>query len=160
MQGVEPQLFAALGLFSRDAGLDVPLAHPGIKIPAEVIDERVGLVDLGDAFAHAVEVKPEQVGEADDHIRHLHAGVVDVVLDADLPARVVVVRPQQAGKGVAQDGIAQVADVRGFVGVDAGVLDEPKAGSAKVGVFIVRDAHDSSGAVEPDVQVARARDFD
>ena len=34
---------------------------------------------------------------------------------------------QQANEGVAEDRVAQVADVRGLVGIDAGVLDEDLA---------------------------------
>ena len=65
-------------------------------------------------------VLPLEVQEADDDVRHLHAGVVDVVLDADGAAAV----PQHAHEGVAQGRVAEVADVRGLVGVDAGVLDD------------------------------------
>ena len=58
--------------------------------------------------------------KSDDHIRHLHAGVVDVVLHIHSLAR----GAQQAHKRVAQDGVAQMPDVRGLVGIDAGVLDQ------------------------------------
>ncbi len=58
--------------------------------------------------------------KADDHIGHLHAGVVDVVLHIDL----LPGGAQQAHKRVAQDGVAQVPDVRSLVGIDAGVLDQ------------------------------------
>jgi len=54
------------------------------------------------------------------HIRHLDAGVVDVVLHIDFLSG----RAKQAHKRVAQDGVAQMTYVRGFVGIDAGVLDE------------------------------------
>ena len=58
--------------------------------------------------------------KADDHVRDLHAGVVDVILHFDaLPGAA-----QQADEGVAQRRIAQVADVRGLVGIDVGVLDD------------------------------------
>jgi glycerol-3-phosphate responsive antiterminator len=58
--------------------------------------------------------------KAHHHIGHLHAGVVDVVLHVDLLAG----GAQQAHKRVAENGVAQVADVRGLVGIDAGVLDK------------------------------------
>ena len=61
-----------------------------------------------------------EVQEADDHVGHLHAGVVDVVLHIDLLAG----GAQQAHEGVAQNGVAQMADVRGLVGIDAGVLHQ------------------------------------
>ena len=46
--------------------------------------------------------------------------VVNVVLDLDPLAG----RAQQAGKGVAQHGVAQVSDVGGLVGVDVGVFHD------------------------------------
>jgi hypothetical protein len=61
-----------------------------------------------------------EMSETDNHICYLHPGVIDVVLDIDFPARIA----QEANKRVAQDGIAQVPNVRGLVGIDAGVLDE------------------------------------
>ena len=53
-----------------------------------------------------------------------------------------------------------MADVRGLVGIDAGVLDEAEAGAADVGVLVGGDAADGGGAVEADVEVACAGDFD
>ena len=58
--------------------------------------------------------------EAHHHVGHLHAGVVDVVLHLDALAA----RAQHAHEGVAQRGVAQVADVRRLVGIDVGVLDD------------------------------------
>ena len=58
--------------------------------------------------------------EADDHIGNLDAGVVNVVLNVDLVAG----GAEHAHKGVAEDGVAQVANVGGLVGIDACVLDE------------------------------------
>ena len=56
--------------------------------------------------------------KSDDNVRDLDAGVVDVVLHIDL----LPCGAQQPDEGVAEDGVAQVADVRGLVGVDGGVL--------------------------------------
>ena len=98
--------------------------------------------------------------EADDDVGDLDAGVVDVVLDADLVAALVGVGAEEALEGVAEDGVAEVADVRGLVRVDAGVLDEAEAGAADVGVLVGGDAADGGGAVEADVEVAGAGDFD
>jgi hypothetical protein len=50
--------------------------------------------------------------------------------------------------------------VRGLVRVDAGVLDQAEAGAADVGVLVGGDLPDSGGAVEADVEVAGAGDFD
>ena len=62
--------------------------------------------------------------KSDDDVGDLHAGVVDVVLHIDFAAG----DAQQANKGIAQDRVAQVADVGGLVGIDAGVLDQNLAG--------------------------------
>ena len=56
-----------------------------------------------------------QFAEADDDVGDLHAGVVDVVLHVDR----IAAEAQQADEGVAENGVAQVADVRGLVGIDA-----------------------------------------
>src|SRR5215218_8396746 len=55
----------------------------------------------------------------DDDVSNLHARVVDVVLHFDAVARGL----QDAHERVAQHGVAHMTDVRGFVRVDAGVLD-------------------------------------
>ena len=57
--------------------------------------------------------------KADNHVGNLHSRVIDVVLHIDFPAR----EPQQAHKRIAENGIAQMADVSSLVGIDAGVLD-------------------------------------
>ena len=159
MQGGEPQGLAAGELFGRLAGLCVPLRDARVEVPAEVVDELVGLVDLCEQLADAGEREAEEFCEAYDDIRDLDAGVVDVVLDSYFPAPFEAVRAEEAGEGVAEDGVAEVADVRGLVGVDAGVLDEAEAGAAEGGVLIARDARDGGGAVEPDVEVAGAGDL-
>ena len=58
------------------------------------------------------------------HVRHLYAGVVDVVLHVDLAAG----GAQQANESIAEDGIAQMPDMRRFVRVDRGVLHQNLAG--------------------------------
>ena len=58
--------------------------------------------------------------KTEDHIGDLHACVVDVVLDFNAPAGVA----QEPAERVAQDGVAQVPDVRGLVRIDARVFDE------------------------------------
>ncbi len=71
-----------------------------------------------------------QEQEADHDVGDLDAGVVDVVLDLDLGAG----GAQAADQGVAQHGVAQVADVGGLVGVDVGVLDDdlgPRGGPGR-----------------------------
>ena len=70
---------------------------------------------LVEQFARGGEIAAFEVDEPDDDVGNLNAGVVDVVLHADLVAGFVVVRAQQALKGVAENRVAQVADVRGLV---------------------------------------------
>ena len=78
------------------------------------------MLRVGDKRAHIGGSFLFQIVKADDDIGHLDAGVIDVVLHFDLAAAVA----EHADEGVAQDGVAQVADVGGFVGVDVGVFDD------------------------------------
>ena len=91
----------------------VPLRGAGIHIPADVIEARLRRqgANLGLGFFL-------QMHEADHHVGHLHAGVVNVVLHRHLRA----VRSQQPHKAIAQDSVAQMPHVRRLVGIDAGVL--------------------------------------
>ncbi len=94
----------------------VPLRDPRIEVPAVVIEARVRRDQLRDLLLRLL----LQARETDDDIGHLHSGVVNVVLDVDR----VTCRAQQSHEGVAENGVAQVPDVRRFVGIDAGVLDQ------------------------------------
>ena len=61
-----------------------------------------------------------ELAKADRDVRDLDAGVVDVVLDLDLAAE----EAQQPSEGVAERGVAQVADVRRLVRIDGRVFDD------------------------------------
>ena len=98
----------------------VPLRNPRIQIPAVVVDALASSASSAISASHASQVQRLQMREPHHHIGHLHAGVVDVVLHVHL----LPGRAQQPHKGVAQDRVAQVPDVRGLVGIDAGVLDQ------------------------------------
>jgi hypothetical protein len=100
------------------------------------------------------------VKKAYDYVCDLHSGVVDVVLYAYFVAAFVVIGAEESLEGVAEDGVAEVADVRGFVRIDASVFDEAEAGATDVGVLVGGDAADGGGAVEADVEVAGSCDFD
>ena len=94
--------------------------------------------------------------EADDDVGHLHAGVVDVVLNFDALAA----GAKHAHEGVAERGIAQVPDVRCLVGIDVGVLDD----DFLIGVLRRRrlgphQAGAIGGAVEADIDVPVAGHF-
>ena len=94
----------------------VEVAHLRVEVPAVVVELPGDLLDLGQGLLL-------EVLEAHHHVRDLHARVVDVVLHADVVAAVA----QHAHEGVAQAGVAEVADVGGLVGVDARVLDDDVA---------------------------------
>ena len=96
--------------------------------------------------------------EARHHVGHLHAGVVDVVLHFDAMAA----RAQHADESVAQNRVAQVADMRGFVRIDVGVLDDDLAAGIAARPLRRRGVEQRSGvsaAIEPHIDVAVARDF-
>jgi len=75
---------------------------------------------------------------------------------------------EEADEGVAEDGVAEVADVGGFVGIDAGVFDErvnllhshqASRVLAKSSGVNKGDGGDAGGAVEVGVDVSGAGDF-
>ena len=95
--------------------------------------------------------------ESDDHIGDLHAGVVDVVLHIHFSAG----ETQQADEGIAQDGIAQVADVRRLVGIDAGVLDQNFAARHfDFGLSIGGQSGGQGRTIDPGIDIARAGEFE
>ena len=93
----------------------VPLGDAGVEIPAVVVESR----RVGDA-ADVVEALVLELAEPDDHVGHLDACVVDVVLHLDRHAA----KPLHAHERVAERRVSQVADVRRLVRVDRGVLDD------------------------------------
>ena len=92
--------------------------------------------------------------KANHHIGHLHAGVVDVVLNVDFPAR----KTQQPDKRVAENRVPQVPDVRRLVGIDARVLHQNLAGRNLSGRLLVGgEGGGHPSPVDPDVQVTGRR---
>ena len=123
MQRGVAQLFAR-GIFVGGALL-VPLRGFRVEVPAVVVNALArGLelieegADLGNGFAFKMEKAHNDVG-------NLNAGVVDVVLHVDF----LTCGAEQTDERVAEDGVAQVADVGSLVGIDAGVFDELAARS-------------------------------
>ena len=91
------------------------------------------------------------------HIRDLHAGVVDVVLHIDFAAS----KSQQADKRVAQNGVAQMPNMRSFVGIDTGVLDQnlSRPETLRRRMFVFRQRRRQGPSVHPSVDVSRARNL-
>ena len=97
-----------------------------------------------------------QVVEAHHHVGHLHAGIVDVVLHLHAMAA----RAQHADEGVAQRGVAQMADMRRLVGVDIGVLDDDLlARAGRASGFAAQQRRRVRAAVEADVEIPVAGHF-
>src|ERR1700739_4891277 len=98
--------------------------------------------------------------KAENYVRDLDAGVVDVVLNLDVPAGVA----EEGHESVAQHRVAQVADVRGFVRVDGGVLDDRlgRIGTGRHGVLrgLPELAYEKFCTVEEKVQVSGACHLD
>src|SRR5687767_5526253 len=96
--------------------------------------------------------------KADDDVRDLDARVVDIVLDLDAISRGL----QDADKRVAEHGVTNVTDVRGFVRVDARVLDHLLGTIVSRGRWSCQirngDQTQQFGAIEKDVDVSGARD--
>ena len=99
----------------------VPLGDPGVEIPAVVVEP-----GRARELANFVQPLVLELPEADGDVGHLHAGVIDVVLDFDLAAE----EAQQPAKGVAERCVAKMSDVRRLVRVDRGVLDDRLPGPA------------------------------
>src|SRR4029077_8659370 len=115
----------------------VPLRRSRVEIPAVVIEARPSsqLFDFGARLLF-------QMKKSHHHVSDLHTGVVDVVLNVDFPAR----KAQQTDKRVAENRVAQVAGVRGFVGVNAGMLDQNFPWGRDDFGFLVAREHGGDGS--------------
>src|SRR5579859_2076206 len=148
MQRLQAQLNVLLVLF-------VPLRDTGIEVPAVIIEGPsagwIGDQSLYFALPFLLEIK-----KAHHHIRHLDAGVVDIVLYIDVCAG----GAQQTDKGIAQNRIPQVPDVCGLVGIDAGVLDQNLLGRVGFHPWVGLQQQTSGLLpVHSGIDVTRARDF-
>jgi hypothetical protein len=118
VEGVEARLL----VFGR---LVIPLRDACIELPAVIVEgSSAGASgdvggELRDEGFDVGEREFFEMDESDDDVGDLDAGVVDVVLDVDG----VSGGAQEADEGIAEDGVAKVSDMGGFVGVDGGVLD-------------------------------------
>src|SRR5713226_3126167 len=88
--------------------------------------------------------------EAGHYIGHLDAGIVDVVLHLDL----VAASAEHADEGIAEDGVAQMANVGGLVGVDVRMLDDDLAGAGRRSSDSSEQGGSISSAIESEIDVA------
>jgi len=135
--------------------LFIKLRDLGVQVPTPVVKAglRCKCADFGERFL-------SHVLKADDDVGDLHAGVVDIVLHLDVFTGVA----QDTCDRVAQNGVANVADMRGLVGVNAGVFDDDFF--RRRGRFGRRCCHcalqrpPERGAVKESVEVAGAGHFE
>src|SRR6266404_3756359 len=132
----------------------VPLRNPRVEVPAVII-ERPALSSLLNELLNVVFVFLFKVEKAHHHVGNLDAGVVDVILYIHVAAG----RTQQTYKGVAQDRITQVADMRSLVWVDAGVLDQDLFSFARKASLRFQKKPRSVLAVNSRVDVTGTGDF-
>ncbi len=156
VQRVQPKLLARRGLIRVRL---VPLRNLRVQIPADVVEPRVRLQQLRHPAAHSIEIHAFQGRNRNHNVRHLHAGVVDIVLHAGRVAGLVIIGPHHAREAVAENCVAQMPDVRGLVRIDARVFDQAEAFAADAGVLIRSDTLRRRRAVELHIQIARAGDL-
>ena len=127
--------------------------RPRVEVPAVVVEANLGVIDQRLDLAGPLAL--EKV-KARDHIGHLHAGVVDVILYLDLVTQLA----QHSDERVTQHRVAQVSDVCRLVGIDVGVLDDDLAGDrCKASPRGPPQVHPVSPTVETQVDVAPASDL-
>src|SRR5262249_30889952 len=149
MQSLQAQLQMFLVLF-------VPLRDARVEIPAVVVKGPAvrGLRDEGFhiALPFLLEIK-----KADDDVRDLNAGVIDIVLDVDVGAT----GAQEPDKRVAQHSVAQMTYMGSFVGIDAGVFDQNLFGGRRFSPDAATGQEGSRGSltIQAGIYVAGAGHF-
>ena len=118
VQRIEAQLLACGLIFERPLG--IPLGRVGVEIPAVVVNAPAALRELGEERANLGDSFLFEMQKAYNDVGNLDAGVVNVVLHVDFVAG----GTEETDKCVAEDRVAEMTDVRGLVGIDAGVLNE------------------------------------
>ena len=97
-----------------------------------------------------------QVLESNHNVGHLYACVVDVVLNFDILPR----GAEHADKGVAQDGVAEMADVGGLIRIDVGMLDDDFfRGGGRMGALSRQKSSAVISAIQAEVQVSVSGNF-
>ena len=151
---------AALDLVQRGGAdrqprlvLLVPLGDARVQVPAVVVEARAigDCPDLGERLVF-------ELAEPDGDVGHLHAGVVDVVLDLDLAPE----EPQQPAECVAERRVAEVPDVRRLVRVDRRMLDDGLGVRrlSSAAVVLPQPSQGECRPVEEEIDVSAGRCFD
>ena len=146
LDGLHDGRLPGLGLrMGREVG-----GNPGVEVPAVVIELAGQTLEVLDRQAF-------ELHDAEDDVDDLDARVVDVVLDLDALALVA----EASGQGVAEAGVAKMADVGRLVRVDVGVLDDDLA---LIGTEVrpPGQAHglgQDRGPVQPEVEKTSAGDL-
>src|SRR5687767_11309899 len=101
--------------------------------------------------------------KAHHHIRHLDAGIVQIVLNLDLMTK----KTKTTDEGITQSRVAQVAYMRSLIGVDVRMLYDNFTVEVRVPHAAIEFLSDALGqtarqraAVEKEIKIAAARDVD
>src|SRR5437899_2397089 len=115
-------------LFSAFPVLSKKVRRPCVQVPAVVIELRLRRAVLHPNRRHLFHMK-----QPDHHVCHLHASIVDIVLNLHAVSRM----PQDTHHRVSQHGVPHMPDVRGLVRIDARMLDNDFVGQAFLPVLLL-----------------------
>ena len=130
----------------------------GVEVPAVEIELSSRMFDQRPNFGEGSLL---DVDEPHDDVGHLHAGVIDIVLDLNLTP----CKPKDSDEGVSDHGVSQMADMSCLVRVDVRVLDDNLAVRLRKPLEsarpeLVHRASERPRPVEEEVDVARPGDLD
>ena len=126
----------------------IKVRNAGVKVPAVIVEAHRR---VGDQQHHLFGGLFFDVNETHHHVGHLDSGVINVVLHLDG----VAPRAQDAHQRVAERRVAQVPDVRGFVRIDVGVLDDDLLRGSRCGLFPSFQPGGIGGPIQVNIHVAR-----
>ena len=132
----------------------IPLRYAGIEVPAVIVNALTLCFEIGQQLPYSGQIVTFKVSQPDDDVGNLDPGVIDVVLHIDS----LTGGAEQANKSVTQDGIAQMADVGGLVGIDAGVLDQGMKMALLLRNIVADDLLHRSLAVKLAIDISGAGD--
>src|SRR5215813_8155911 len=135
----------------------VALRNTCIEIPAVIVERLGRSLALLNKSPNIFQRPVFEMLESNYNIGHLNPSIVDVILHID----VIVGRSQKANKRVAQNGVAQMPNMRGFIGIDAGVLHQHLLLRAllRLRTAIAHERFKIAWPVQPGIDVAGPGDF-